>query len=234
MPKNRQLWSIPDVASYLNVAEKTVSRMIQRSELPAVRVGGQWRLIPEKVQQWLEDQHGDGRDASSEKEQLRTLLRHDPMAVPFDRLLSHERMIMRHPAQSADEVLRTLAEAVAGQYPAVHAEDYFQKLEEREALVPTALSDGLAVPHIRAVETNPAGSLDLFILTTAQAVPFGGRDCSLFCLVCTDDLVAHLRLLQKISYVLRWEDLPLRLAQLTTPEELLRTILQSERKKNHE
>jgi mannitol/fructose-specific phosphotransferase system IIA component (Ntr-type) len=208
--------------------------MIQRSELPAVRVGGQWRLIPERVQRWLEDQHGDGGDDPSEKEGLRRLLRHDPMAVPFDRLLSHERMIIQHPARSADEVLRTLAQAVAGKYPAVQAEHYFQKLEEREALVPTALRDGLAVPHIRAVETNPAGSLDLFVLTTAQPVPFGGRDCSLFCLVCTDDLVVHLRLLQKISYTLRWEDLPARLAKMATPEELLRTILQSERKNNDE
>ena len=46
--------TIPEVAELLRVAEKTVYALAQRGELPAFKVGGQWRFSRSAIQEWIE------------------------------------------------------------------------------------------------------------------------------------------------------------------------------------
>jgi PTS system nitrogen regulatory IIA component len=191
-----QLWSIKDVSEYLNVAEKTVSRMIARGELPAFKIGGQWRFHPDSIGEWI-------RSRQSEPDTVRDLLRRDPDAVPLDRLIHAHANGIGRTIDDASEVLRHLAGLVVDRYPMIDAEWYAESLIARERTATTALSHGVAVPHIREVTANPDDSLDLFLLTTRGEIEFFGHRCRVFCLVCTDDLILHLRLIQKIGYALR-------------------------------
>lgn len=43
-----------EVAALLAVAVSTVRQMCQASEIPAVRVGGQWRIAQSELETWLE------------------------------------------------------------------------------------------------------------------------------------------------------------------------------------
>jgi excisionase family DNA binding protein len=45
-----------EVARYFRLHVMTIYRMVQRRELPAVRVGRQWRFRREQINQWLQDQ----------------------------------------------------------------------------------------------------------------------------------------------------------------------------------
>jgi len=45
-----QLLDIPTVASACRVSEKTVRRWIKAGELPAARLGNQWRIQPRDLQ----------------------------------------------------------------------------------------------------------------------------------------------------------------------------------------
>jgi excisionase family DNA binding protein len=45
--------TVRDVATYLNVNEKTVYRLAQRRELPGFKVAGAWRFRPEDIQEWV-------------------------------------------------------------------------------------------------------------------------------------------------------------------------------------
>ncbi|MDA3951601.1 MAG: PTS sugar transporter subunit IIA [Spirochaeta sp.] len=222
MDITERLWTLSDAATYLHVAEKTVSRMIQRRELPAVRLGGQWRFVPDQLSQWLHDR-------TSQRDSLRDLLRVDPIAVPIDRLVRREHIFCAHPAQTQADVLTALADAVNTVYPGVDTGEYRAALQEREDLATTALGAGLAAPHIRRTEDNPPGSLELFMLITERPVPYGSGTCSVFCLVCTDDLVLHLRLIQKISYVLRNSSLAERLRSQPDADAVIATLLNGER-----
>jgi len=222
-----RLWSIQDAASYLHIAEKTVSRMIQRGELPAVRIGGQWRFIPEQLSRWLNDQ-------GARPDSLRDLLRLDPIAVPIDRILKPEHIICKSQAGSARGVLRELAEKAHEAFPGIDPEEYHSALLAREELASTVIGNGLAVPHIRRIESNPPGSMELFVLITENPVHYGGTDCSIFCLICTDDLVLHLRIIQKVAYVLRRRDTIETLEDQKVPEAVIATILAAERNTDHE
>lgn len=47
--------TIPEVADLLRVAEKTVYALAQKGEIPAFKVGGQWRFSRGAIQVWIEE-----------------------------------------------------------------------------------------------------------------------------------------------------------------------------------
>ena len=57
-----EILTLPEVALLLKVAEKTVYSMAQKSQLPAFKVGGQWRFRRVDIDQWIEQQKANSRD----------------------------------------------------------------------------------------------------------------------------------------------------------------------------
>ncbi|WP_081852948.1 helix-turn-helix domain-containing protein [Bosea sp. 117] len=51
-----EILTLPEVASLLKVAEKTVYTMAQRAEIPAFKVRGQWRFKRIDLDRWIEAQ----------------------------------------------------------------------------------------------------------------------------------------------------------------------------------
>ena len=49
-----QLLTLEQVADYLNVDKFTVYRLIAAKELPAFKVGNQWRFKKKLIENWLE------------------------------------------------------------------------------------------------------------------------------------------------------------------------------------
>lgn len=44
---------IPDVAAFCNVSVKTVRRFIDSGDLPAALLGGQWRIRPRDLEEFI-------------------------------------------------------------------------------------------------------------------------------------------------------------------------------------
>tara|TARA_B100001123_G_scaffold406369_1_gene497572 strand:+ start:364 stop:855 length:492 start_codon:yes stop_codon:yes gene_type:complete len=53
---NHELLSIPDVAAYLGMAERTVLQWAQQGKLPAFKLGATWRFRQSEIDLWLESQ----------------------------------------------------------------------------------------------------------------------------------------------------------------------------------
>jgi excisionase family DNA binding protein len=49
-----QLLTLPEAAQLLHVSIRTVHRMIHKNDLPAFKVGGQWRLRESQLAQWIQ------------------------------------------------------------------------------------------------------------------------------------------------------------------------------------
>jgi excisionase family DNA binding protein len=47
--------TVREVATYLNVDEKTVYRLAQRGELPGFKVAGTWRFKRGDIDRWIEE-----------------------------------------------------------------------------------------------------------------------------------------------------------------------------------
>jgi excisionase family DNA binding protein len=49
-----QVLTVREVANFFRIHPTTVSRMVKRGELPAFRVGSDWRFTLASIQEWLE------------------------------------------------------------------------------------------------------------------------------------------------------------------------------------
>jgi excisionase family DNA binding protein len=52
-----KLLTLNEAAELLQVSRRTLQRMLNRKELAALKVGGQWRIHEKRLAQWLESLH---------------------------------------------------------------------------------------------------------------------------------------------------------------------------------
>ena len=53
LPK-REFITVEELADMLKVSHRTVQRLVKRKELPAIRIGRQWRFRKEWIDEWLD------------------------------------------------------------------------------------------------------------------------------------------------------------------------------------
>jgi len=56
-----RLLTLAEAARLLHVSTRTVQRMIRANNLPALKVGGQWRIRESQLTEWIERREGSGR-----------------------------------------------------------------------------------------------------------------------------------------------------------------------------
>jgi excisionase family DNA binding protein len=59
---NIKLLTLSEVAMILKISKRTLHRMIQHHQIPAFKVGGQWRILESRFQEWMQvEEHGAPR-----------------------------------------------------------------------------------------------------------------------------------------------------------------------------
>ena len=46
--------TLAEAAAILQVSKRTILRMVQKKDVPALKVGGQWRLRESQLKNWVE------------------------------------------------------------------------------------------------------------------------------------------------------------------------------------
>ena len=59
----KNLLTVKEVAALLRVSTQTLYKMLEQGQIPAVKVGSQWRFDGDKINAWIERQ---GARASSD------------------------------------------------------------------------------------------------------------------------------------------------------------------------
>jgi excisionase family DNA binding protein len=62
-PEMPDMMTIAEVALYLKLHELTVRRLAREGELPAFKVGRQWRIKRELLESWILERSGKGAPA---------------------------------------------------------------------------------------------------------------------------------------------------------------------------
>ena len=124
------------------VSEKTVYRMLDRNELPAVRVGAQWRFRKQDIDGWLTEEV-----RRVEYEGQRGAL--DPLEtseIAITPLLAPENVWLAVTPGSRDELMAFLTgEASIDGH--VDRDQLFRSIREREMVCSTAVLQEAAFPH---------------------------------------------------------------------------------------
>lgn len=134
--------TIRQLAEYLMVSEKTVYRMLDRNELPAVRVGAQWRFRKQDIDAWLTEEV-----RRVEYEGQRGAL--DPLEtseIAITPLLAPENLWLAVTPASREELLSFLTRE-ASIDPHVDRDQLYRSIREREGVCSTAVLQDAAFPH---------------------------------------------------------------------------------------
>jgi excisionase family DNA binding protein len=57
-----RLLTLNEAADLLQVSTRTLQRMIHSGVMPALKVGGQWRVREAQLRQWVENREGSARE----------------------------------------------------------------------------------------------------------------------------------------------------------------------------
>ncbi len=139
-----RLMTVKQVATYLNVNERTVLKLVSEGVLPAVKIGSQWRFRKPMLDTWLDDQMlGVGPSYFDVSELARAPARMLDLASCFQP--SH--VIPALAAQTKTEVVEELA-SLANRLGLVRNRTWFVgALIARENILPSATGNGVAFMH---------------------------------------------------------------------------------------
>lgn len=194
---------LKDVAELLNVSEATVRRWISESKIPYYRLNHQFRFSRSEIESWVLSckQEGDFSPFAKEEPSSET---HSLGTHQFGlyRAIHKGGVYPDVPGETKEEVIRAAMKLIARDLH-LDAEVLTELLLDRESLMPTALSNGIAVPHTRDFLLQDSYDV-VAVAFPRQPIEYGALDGqavhTLFFLFACDDK-RHLHLLAKLAHL---------------------------------
>lgn len=191
---------LKDVAELLNVSETTVKRWITDSKIPYYKLNNQYRFSRSEIENWVLSRKQEGGVAPFEEETHKERLGTQQFGL-FRAV--HKGGVYRNvPGDTKEEVIRNAMELIAKDL-LLDASVVTELLLDRENLMPTALSNGIGVPHTRDFLLQESYDV-IAVVFPAQPIEYGALDGqpvhTLFFLFACDDK-RHLHLLAKLAHL---------------------------------
>ena len=67
VPAMPEVMTVPELAERLNVSAITIYRLLKAGQLPAFRVGSDWRFSADAIAQWMKEREQGMRSAKQRK-----------------------------------------------------------------------------------------------------------------------------------------------------------------------
>jgi len=201
-------FDIPGLAEHLHLTAAQVLRLAERGQIPARRVGGEWRFHPAEVHQWWEQRIGLADD--QQLAEMEVVLRGPRGSAPpaeftLAALLRPEAIELQLDARTNTAVIGAMVEVAARTGLVWDQARLADAIRAREELHSTALDEGVALLHPRRPQPSILGDALIAFGRTPGAIPFGntrGKLTDLFFMICTLDDRTHLRVLARLSRLL--------------------------------
>src|SRR5262245_50968525 len=222
---------VAQLSGHLPPDAREIGKLASRGVLPGRKLNGEWRFARAEIHHWLESRlHELSHDellglesahvAEVAEPLLANLLRPESVAVPL-------------PATTRPSVLRELLKLAEATYVLYDGDAVYTALVQREEMGTTALPGGAAIPHPhRPMGPGVLGDSVVALGVTGRGIAFGGPRGEMsdvfFLVACTDDRT-HLRVLARISRLLRVEGLLDRLRTAASADEAREALLSAER-----
>lgn len=191
---------IKDVADLLNVSETTIRQWLVEGIIPSYRIDDQYRFSRGEIQNWVvsrKSQPGEGQEKPMPIE-----LKGGNKQFSLYRAIHKGGILYDIPGKTKEEVIRNSMSQIANELH-LDAEALSDLLLDRERLQPTALNNGIGVPHTRDFLLNAHQNI-VTLVFPKDPIAYGALDGkpvhSLFFLFACEDK-RHLHLLAKIAHL---------------------------------
>ena len=217
------LLTLPELAVYLHLDEKTVYKLVATGKLPSVTVDRQWRFKRRDVDQWLE------RELNSEDENFADIP--DGMKIPLEDLLPDSAIIVDLKAKTPVAVIEELAARAYANSWLTDKPWFIGAVVERESLSSTAMDGGVAFLHTRAKDKGKISRPFLVCGRSYTGIEFGapdGRPTFLFFLMGLKYDKLHLPILGRLARSLRNPTTIAKLRSMSSPDKLRALLLRED------
>jgi len=205
---------IKDVAELLNISETTIRRWLLDGKIPAYKLNRQYRFSRIEIENWMMKQklslEGEQKELHKSEPEKQIYpkteepgVRHGGMQqFALYRAINRGGVYTDVPGDTKEEVIRAAMGPIA-ETLRLDADVLSELLLDREQLAPTALNNGIAIPHARECLQKVPFDL-LAIVFPKKPIEYGALDGqpvdTLFFLFATGDKI-HLHLLGKIAHL---------------------------------
>jgi excisionase family DNA binding protein len=223
-----RLLTAREIASYLQMQERTVLQLVADGVLPGAQLGGQWRFKREVVDAWLIERMGFSSDDEID---LDPAAIPDGARVPLGDLMDVESVVADLGAKDRAQAIESLVQR-AFERGFVNDKPWFiGAIVERENLASTAMEGGVALLHTR--QRGAAKVARPFIVAgrSWQGVDFGaadGKPTFLFFLLGLKSDRLHLPILGRLARLLQNAAMVTRLRAAPTPQRIRDLLLQED------
>ena len=194
---------LKDVVELLNVSEATIRRWISDGKIPYYRLNQQYRFSRSEIENWVlscKQEKGDffpfDETADFSKERL------GMHQFGLYRAIHKGGVYDQVPGSTKEEVICNAMKLIAKDLQ-LDAEVITELLLDREHLMPTALSNGVGVPHTRDFLLQESFDV-VAVVFPKKPIEYGALDGqpvhTLFFLFACDDK-RHLHLLAKLAHL---------------------------------
>lgn len=208
---------IKDLADLLNLSESTIRRWISEGKIPTYRINQHYYFSRTEIENWMIS-HKLDKTAESVSPFSKNKEKESPSAAATPQISSrptggskqfslfraiHKGDVLHHiKGKSKEEIIRTTMRKIAKQLH-LDAEVMTDLLLDRENLMPTALNNGIAVPHTRDSLLHDHHDA-VAVVFLEEPLEYGALDGqpvhTLFFLFACEDK-RHLHLLAKIAHL---------------------------------
>jgi len=215
--------TLAEMADYLKVARRSLLKMAERGDIPATKVASQWRFMRSVVDDWLITKMKTLPDRELEK-----LIDSEKLPVPLSALLRPELVRLDIEDVGVKRILEMLTDLLIRQNLLASSKDFVDRLVDREEMVSTAIFPGIAIPHVRKPEECPVSEPRIVIGVSRDGVDFNsldGKSTFLFCLICANQVLLHLKIIAELALVFRQPNLIEKLRTAADPDRILDILL---------
>lgn len=191
--------SVRQAAKFLGISEKTVYRWIMAGKVPHTRLGDQYRFNRQELLAWAASV---GRPVPAE-----AMREEATLGAPMPSLSEaiHEGGIhYRIGGETPEQVINEISQLI--KLPPGTDTDYLRRaLIARESVAPTAIGEGIAIPHMR----HPLLTIDTplvglgFLSRPVEWGALDNRPVRFIFVPCSPSIRCHLHILSRIAFACR-------------------------------
>src|SRR5579871_6000560 len=220
---------LQELASFLGRDARELGKLANRGQLPGRKIGGEWRFTAVEIRNWIEHEMRHWDD-----QQLRGIDQPCPtngFAPLVAELIPLECIELNFQARTKDSAIRDLIKLADRSNRLWDIDAIREAVEAREATRSTAWPEGFATPHPHRRLPQAQAESAIAFARSPGGVLFGaerGGLTDLFFLICCTDDAEHLRVLSRLSRMLRGTDLADRLRSAATPPDVRQLLEKAE------
>lgn len=194
--------NIKEAAAYLELNEPAVRKLVETGKIKAIKKGDLWIFKKDSIHDALNYQI-----KSLKQDDLANLeMDQDRNVIQIHSLLKPEHIVLQLIGTTKSEILEEMVSAFAKGKKKEKKDVLLKAVRDREKLCTTAISEGVAIPHPRKAIKNLVKKPVIIFGRSKPGVDFeaiDGNQTKLFFLICAPKDDIHLKIMARLSRLLR-------------------------------